>query len=117
MDKRKLERYRKQLVAKEQEIRHMIERSEQDGREADVESTQDSGDRAASSYNKEFLFHQSNDNRLILQLIHEALRRTDDGSYGLCVECHEDVQSKRLNAVPWACHCIECQEKQEKGIL
>lgn len=117
MDKRKLERYRKQLLAKEQEICRMIERSEQDGREADVESTQDSGDKAASSYNKEFLFHQSDDNRRILQLVQEALRRADDGSFGLCVQCHEDVQSKRLDAVPWARHCIECQEKQEKGLL
>ena len=117
MDKRSLERYRKQLLTKEQEIRRMIERSEQDGREADVESTQDSGDRAASSYNKEFLFHQSDDNRRVLQLIRDALRRADDGSYGHCVECHEDVQSKRLNAVPWARHCLDCQEKQEKGLL
>lgn len=117
MDKRKVDRYRKQLLAKQEEIRRMVVRSEHDGREADIEITQDLADRAANSYTKEFLFHQSNDNRRILQLIQEALRRADDGSYGLCVECQQDVQGKRLDAVPWARHCIECQEKQEKGLL
>ena len=117
MDKRKLEHYRKQLLAKQEEIRRMVMRSEQDGREADLEITQDLADRAANSYTKEFLFHQSDDNRRILQLIQEALRRADDGSFGLCVECQQGVQAKRLEAVPWARHCIECQEKQEKGLL
>jgi RNA polymerase-binding transcription factor len=117
MDKRKVDHYRKQLLAKQEEIRRMVVRSDQDGREADIEITQDPADRAANSYTKEFLFHQSDDNRRILQLIQDALWRAGDGSYGLCVECQQDVQAKRLEAVPWARHCIECQEKQEKGLL
>ena len=117
MDKRKVERYKKQLLAKQEEIRRMVVRSDQDGREANGEIIQDSADRAANSYTKEFLFHQSDDNRRILQLIQDALRRTEDGSYGICVECQQNVQAKRLDAVPWARHCIECQEKQEKGLL
>jgi len=95
----------------------MVSRSDQDGREVDNEITQDPADRAANSYTKEFLFHQSDDNRRILQLIQDALRRAENGSYGHCVECQQDVQAKRLDAVPWARHCIECQEKQEKGLL
>ncbi|MGA8184027.1 MAG: TraR/DksA C4-type zinc finger protein [Terriglobia bacterium] len=117
MDKRKVQRYRKQLLAKQEEIRRMVSRSDQDGREADIELTQDPGDRAANSYTKEFLFHQSDDNRRILQLIQDALHRAQDGSYGLCVECQQYVQAKRLDAVPWARHCLGCQEKQEKGLL
>lgn len=118
MDKRKVASYRKLLLVKQEEVRRMVARSDQDGREANgSEVAQDSGDRAANSYTKEFLFHQSDDNRRILQLIEEALKRVDNGSYGLCVECQQDVQKKRLEAVPWARHCIECQEKQEQGLL
>jgi len=117
MDKRKIERYKKQLLARQEEFRRMVARSDQDGRDVDGDITQDPGDRAANSYNKEFLFHQSDDHRRILQLIQEALRRAENGSYGHCVECQEDVQPKRLDAVPWARHCIACQEKQEKGLL
>jgi DnaK suppressor protein len=117
MDKKKLEYYRKRLVAKQEELLRLVSQSEQDGREADEEATQDIADKAANSYTKEFLFHQSDENRRLLQLVEEALGRVKAGSFGLCVSCLEEVQSKRLEAVPWARHCIECQEKQDQGML
>lgn len=117
MDKKKVEAYRKKLIQKQEELQRLVSKSEQDGREADEEITQDIADKAANSYTKEFLFHQSDDNRRILQLVKEALDRLREGSYGECVACHEEVESKRLEAVPWARHCIECQEKQEQGLL
>jgi DnaK suppressor protein len=117
MDKKKAEFFRKRLLAKQEELFRLVSKSEQDGRQADEEATQDIADKAANSYTKEFLFHQSDDNRRLLQLVTEALERLKNGSYGLCVACHEEVQMKRLEAVPWALHCIECQEKQEQGLL
>ncbi len=117
MDKRKAETFKKRLLAKQTELLHLVTKSEQDGREADEEATQDIADKAANSYTKEFLFHQSDDNRRILYLVNEALERIKTSSYGLCVACQEEVQPKRLDAVPWTRHCIECQEKQEQGIL
>jgi len=117
MEKKKLESYRKRLLAKQEELLRLVSKSEQDGREADEEATQDIADKAANSYTKEFLFHQSDENRRLLQLVNEALGRLKDGSFGLCVGCQEEVQSKRLEAVPWARHCIECQEKQDEGLL
>lgn len=117
MEKKKVESYRKRLLAKQEDLLRLVSKSEHDGREADEEATQDIADKAANSYTKEFLFHQSDDNRRILQLVTEALDRMKNGSYGLCVGCHEEIQAKRLEAVPWARHCIECQEKQEKGLL
>jgi len=117
MDKKKAETYRKRLLAKQEELLRLVSKSEQDGRQADEEATQDIADKAANSYTKEFLFHQSDDNRRLLQLVNEALERLKNGSYGQCVACREEVQQKRLDAVPWARHCIECQEKQEQGVL
>ena len=117
MDKKKTEIYRKRLLAKQEELMHQVSKSDQDGREADEEGTQDVADKAANAYTKEFLFHQSDDNRRILQLVKEALERLKNGSYGLCASCQEEVQSRRLEAVPWARHCIECQEKDEQGLL
>ncbi len=117
MEKRKAEQYRKRLVAKQEELLRMVSKSEKDGRQVDEDITQDIADKAANSYTKEFLFHQSDDNRRILQLVTEAMERIKDGTYGFCVVCQEEVQAKRLEAVPWARHCIECQEKQEQGLL
>ena len=48
----------------------------------------------------------------ILQAIEEALRRMDQGTYGICRDCGEPVAPERLNAIPWTRVCIECKEKQ-----
>lgn len=117
MDKKRVEYYRKKLLAKREELWKAIARSEEEGRAADEDPTVDLADKAANSYTKEFLFGQTNNDRYVLQLVQEALGRMKDNSYGLCVNCHEEVQQKRLEAVPWARHCITCQEKQEQGQL
>jgi DnaK suppressor protein len=117
MDKKKSELYRKKLLDKQEELLRLVSKSNLDGRQADEEGTQDIADKAANSYTKEFLFHQSNDHRQTLALVNEALARLKDGTYGYCVECQQEVQPKRLEAVPWARHCIECQAKQDQGLL
>jgi DnaK suppressor protein len=105
------------LETRRQELRHMVTRNQQDGRTADDEATQDVADRAASSYNKEFLFSQSNNDRQLLNMVDGALARIHEGSFGECVSCGKEINAKRLEAVPWTRHCIACQEKAEKGLL
>jgi DnaK suppressor protein len=117
MDKKKLETFKKRLEERQRELRNAMARSAQDGRDADVESAQDVADRAANSYTKEFLFHQSNNDRQLLQMVDGALDRIREGSFGECISCGNEINPKRLEAVPWTRHCIACQEKLEKGIL
>lgn len=117
MDKKKIEYYKKRLNVKREELEQIVSRVEEYGRAADEEEPQDLADKAANSYTKEFLFSQSNNDRFVLQLVEEALRRINEGSYGECVHCGGEMQQKRLEAVPWARHCIPCQEKQEQGLL
>ena len=117
MDKKRLENYKKWLLERRSELLEIVSKTEQDGRQADEEVARDLADKASSSYTKEFLFKKSNDDRFILQLIQEALDRIETGSYSTCVACGGEMQQKRLDAVPWARHCIECQEKQEQGLL
>jgi DnaK suppressor protein len=117
MDKKKIDYFKKRLETRQQELRRTVSRIEQDGRTVDEESTQDIADRAASSYNKEFLFHQSNNDRQLLQMVESALGRMREGSFGECISCGKEINMKRLEAVPWTRHCIECQEKLEKGML
>jgi DnaK suppressor protein len=117
MDKKKLDYFKKRLETRQQELRRMVSRTEQDGRTVDEGSAQDVADRAASSYNKEFLFHQSNNDRQLLQMVEGALSRIREGVFGECISCGKEINSKRLEAVPWARHCIECQEKLEQGRL
>jgi len=117
MDKKKLDSFRKRLETRQQDLRRMVSRTQQDGRSADEDTAQDIADRAASSYTKEFLFHQSNNDRQLLQMVEGALSRIREGSFGECISCGKEINAKRLEAVPWTRHCIECQEKAEQGLL
>ena len=117
MEKKRLEYFRKKLEERQQALRRTVVRTEQDGRAADLDSAQDIADRAASSYNKEFLFHQSNNDRQLLQMVEGALSRIREGNFGQCISCGEEINAKRLDAVPWTRYCIECQEKMESGRL
>ena len=117
LDKKKLEQFKKKLEDRQQELRRIVTRTEQDGRAADSETAQDIADKAANSYNKEFLFHQSSSERQLLQMVETSLERIRQGSFGQCISCGEEINSKRLEAVPWTRYCINCQEKVEKGEL
>jgi DnaK suppressor protein len=117
MDKKKLEQFKKQLEERQQDLRKIVARNEQDGRDADVGTAQDIADRAANSYTKEFLFHQSNSERQTLQMVESALSRIREGVFGECINCGNEINAKRLEAVPWTRYCIACQEKLEKGQL
>ena len=116
MDKKKLESFKKRLEERQQSLRKMVSRTEEDGRIADQDAA-DIADRATSSYTKEFLFSQSNNDRQLLQMVETALQRIREGSFGECVSCGNEINPKRLEAVPWTRYCIACQEKLEQGLL
>ena len=117
MDKKRLDYYKKKLLTRREELTKTIARTEEEGRQADDDPTVDLADKAANSYTKEFLFGMTNTDRTILNMIDEALKRIKSNEYGMCANCQEEMQQKRLEAVPWAKHCITCQEKAEKGLL
>jgi len=111
------EKARKRLVAKRDELLHDLAKNREVSEETVDESAQDMADRATSAYTKEFAYSLSENDRKVLLLIEEALSRLDTGTYGTCVHCSQTVQEKRIEAVPWARHCLDCQELQDKGLL
>jgi DnaK suppressor protein len=117
MEQKKLKAYRDKLIQKKEEILVAYNKNKNYGKEADEEGAQDVADKAASSYTKEFLFSLSNNERDVLQLVEEALTRVGGDNFGVCVVCEDEMDRKRLEAVPWAKRCLSCQEKQEQGLL
>lgn len=117
MDQKKLKIFRERLLQKKHEILVAYNKNMTYGKEADEEGAQDVADKASNSYTKEFLFSLSNNERDMLQLVEEALVRVGTERYGVCVVCEGEMEKKRLEAVPWAKHCLSCQEKQEQGLL
>lgn len=49
----------------------------------------------------------------LLRAIEEALHRIDQGVYGICMECENEIAPARLEAVPWTRVCIDCKAKQQ----
>ena len=117
MDKRKLKQYDARLIEYRNALLGMVERTEDYGREADRDVSQDPADKASNSYTKELLFSQSTNERNTLKLIEEAIDRIAEGIFGECINCGDEINQKRLDAIPWAPHCIKCQELQEQGLL
>ena len=50
-----------------------------------------------------------------LQLVDAALERLDDGSFGTCLRCGKPIADARLEALPWAAHCIDCQSEIDRS--
>ena len=94
-----------------------VQAAEAYSRERDAEATQDPADMAANAYTKELLMSMSTNDRQLLDSIDAALDRLQDGEYGKCINCGELILEKRLEAVPWARHCIRCQDLIERGQL
>jgi DnaK suppressor protein len=117
MDKRKTKTYRDKLLSRREGLVGQVQEAEAYSRQRDVEATQDPADMAANAYTKELMVSMSANDRQLLQLIDDALERMEDGAYGKCIHCGDPIQEKRLEAVPWARHCLRCQDLNERGLL
>jgi DnaK suppressor protein len=105
------------LMRKRQEILKEIEgslgQSLTEDQQRRLESARDVGDQALMDLDRELgisLMEMRNRRR---QAIDEALTRLTEGTYGICAECGVEVSERRLEAVPFAKLCVECQSKEE----
>ena len=114
---RRQDMLQKMLLAKRQEIIREIEeslgQSLTEDQQRRLESARDVGDQALMDLERELgisLMEMRNRRR---QSIDEALTRLHEGTYGICAECGIEISEKRLQAVPFAKLCVECQSRVE----
>lgn len=112
-----LERFAEALRQKRREVVSLYEHDVKVGQESTDDNADDFADRANNSYNRETMFALSDVERRMVIQIDEALRRLDKGQFGICTHCGSHIGQPRIEAVPWAKFCIDCQEKEEKGLL
>jgi DnaK suppressor protein len=74
----------------------------------------DPGDAGMTEDLRTFIHQLSDSKRAEILEIDEALLRIDDGTYGICEKCGEEIDTKRLSVMPYARHCIACQEEIEE---
>jgi RNA polymerase-binding transcription factor DksA len=72
-------------------------------------------DLGTDNYDQEFTLGLIENEQGTLELINEALGRMEKGTYGHCAECDEPISKPRLQAIPYARHCIQCARKLEGG--
>lgn len=71
-------------------------------------------DVATDTYDREFSLGLASNDRQFLYELEDALKKIDDGAYGICESCKTLIAKTRLKAVPYARLCVKCQEKKEK---
>ncbi len=114
MNSNRVKYFKRILLEKRALLEEAVQRTEQHGRENES-SIMDATDRAVASYTKEVMFGMSSFDHQTLQMIDDALDRIRNRSYGICTNCAERIGSRRLDAVPWAPRCTECQSRLERN--
>jgi DnaK suppressor protein len=114
MHAKQLDRFRSKLEARRKELKQAVSRGNCEGRAVDHLAS-DPADRASHSYQKEHLFKESQNARRMLRLTELALKRVQEGIFGDCALCAEEINAKRLEAVPWTQYCLNCQEELERS--
>jgi DnaK suppressor protein len=117
MDQKRRKAFKETLQKKRGEILEAVAKAKRHGLEVEPSGAQDIADMASSASTKEFLWSLSTTERETLQLVEAALERLEKRRFGACMSCEEEMNPKRLAAVPWAQHCLRCQEMQEQGLL
>ena len=72
------------------------------------------GDTATETYDRELDYTLEENSEHLLAEIDAALKRIDEGTYGICTNCGEQIPAERLEARPWATLCIDCQRDRER---
>jgi DnaK suppressor protein len=78
-----------------------------------VEVYADPADRATAESDRAFTLRLRDRERKLIRKIQEAQERIEDGTYGICEECGEDISVARLKARPVTTLCIKCKARQE----
>lgn len=110
MTKMELSRFKKILETKRDELERFVRNRDAIA----IEKSADALDEVQHAAERELAIRNLDRESLLLRNVRLALRRIEEGSFGTCLHCEEEISPKRLNAVPWAPFCIQCQEQADR---
>jgi RNA polymerase-binding protein DksA len=122
VDKKEKQQYKKRLIDLREELSHEIrqvggDNIKQSQREAsgDLSAyTLHMADVASDSYDRELTWDRASAGQQVLFYIDEALKKIDEGTYGLCDDCGKRITKERLKAIPYVRLCRDCKQKNER---
>jgi RNA polymerase-binding protein DksA len=115
------DRFREALVEERRRVEAALQNLHEENsgtlyEEAGEETAYDNhlADTATETYDRELDYTLEENSGHLLAEIDAALRRIEDGTYGTCTNCGKQIPEERLEALPWATLCIDCQRDQER---
>ena len=102
--------YRIELEHKAEDLKQSLRRRGQIAAERvpeELEETLLAAERESATHDLERTYR-------LLRQVEVALARFRSGKYGSCLKCEREIPEKRLNAIPWAVYCVECQEEVDR---
>ena len=110
MSKTKFNDVRRVLEAKRSELLNGIS----DRNEIRIENAAEEFDRLQQQLNREVAISNLDRESRFLKDVQTALGRLEEGTFGVCLRCEEEIPEKRLKALPWAAYCVPCQQIMDR---
>jgi len=110
MTKTELNKFRQILETKQADLARVLRNREGIA----IEKSPDALDEVQHAAERELAIRNLDRESGLLRQVKLALHRLHEGSYGICAHCEEDINPKRMAAVPWAQYCIQCQEMADR---
>lgn len=114
VSKRDLKRFKTTLEKQREEVLGNAKRTRKEESSFDTDDLPDEFDQANSEYAQSLVFRLRDREKWLMAKIDKALKKIEDGEFGVCEDCGEDIAVKRLEARPVTTLCIRCKEEQEK---
>jgi RNA polymerase-binding protein DksA len=115
------EHFKQRLLDERQHAQEALDHLQQDDagqledEREEIPSDNHPADMATATFDRELDYTLEENVERVLAQIDAALQRIDDGTYGVCENCGEQIPLERLEALPWTTLCIDCKRKQERG--
>ena len=113
MNPKKLEFFRKLLIKQKEELLKQARQTLSSLSEEGAEIPPDLADRASLETDRAFLLRIRDRERKLIAKIDQTLKKMEDGTYGICEKCGQEIEEERLKARPVASFCINCKRKLE----
>lgn len=115
------ERFRSTLLEERERVVHAIEHLHQETAGSiedegeEIQSDNHLGDMATITFDREMSYTLEENAEHVLEEIDSALRRIEDGTFGICADCGQPIAEGRLEAIPYATKCVDCKRREERG--
>ena len=114
MSPEEMEQARQNLLKMRREILREVMASQQAGNELGQDGVGDIGDISSNTYTRDVLMNLGEAQRQKIRDIDAALERIEEGEYGECLRCGEEISPRRLEVRPFSRYCVECKAEVEK---